>query len=129
MPTTLTGEELRFLTGVLDLARNGDVEQLRDLLDAGVPAHLTDASGNSLLMLAAYHRQAAVVQLLLERNADPERVNDSGQTALGAAVFRRDEPSVRALLAAGASPDTGARSARQVAGFFGLTDMQALLDA
>jgi ankyrin repeat protein len=129
VPTTLTGEELRFLTGVLDLARNGDVEQLRDLLDAGVPANLTDASGNSLLVLAAYHRQAAVVQLLLERNADPERVNDSGQTALGAAVFRRDEASVRALLAAGASPDTGARSARQVAGFFGLTDMQALLDA
>jgi ankyrin repeat protein len=129
VPTTLTAEEQRFLADVLDLARDGNAEQLRALLDAGVPVNLTNAAGNSLLILAAYHCHAAVVALLLEQGADVERVNDSGQTALGAAVFRQDEPIVRALLAAGASPDTGTRSARQVAEFFGLADLLALLDA
>lgn len=127
MPTALTDEELRFLAGVLDLARDGGVEQLRKLLDAGVPANLTNAAGDSLLILAAYHRHPAVVRLLLDRGADVDRVNDRGQTAIGAAVFRRDEPTVLALLAAGASPDAGGRSARQLAEFFGLADMLRLL--
>jgi ankyrin repeat protein len=123
----LTDEELRFLEEVLDLARTGDAGRLSHLLDAGVPVNLTNASGNSLLILAAYHAHAGVVRVLIERGADVERVNDAGQTALGAAVFRRAAPIVQALLAAGASPDTGARSARQVAEFFGLDDMRRLL--
>jgi ankyrin repeat protein len=129
MPAALTDQELQFLQDVLDLARAGDVEQLRFLLDAGVPANLTNSSRDTLLILAAYHVHLPVVQLLLERGADTERVNDHGQTALGAAVFRRDEPIARALLAAGADPDTGPRSARQVAQFFGLDDMTRLLDS
>lgn len=131
MPETsarLTDDEVRFLLDVLDLARSGDAGQLAALLDAGVPVNLTNAAGDTLLILAAYHSQGAVVQLLLDRGADVERVNDRGQTALGAAVFRRDEPTVRALLAAGASPDTGGRSAREVAAFFRLDDMSRLLD-
>jgi len=128
VPATLTDEELEFLLQVLDFARDGAVEQLRDVLDAGVPVNLTNAAGDTLLILAAYHRQRPVVELLLARGADVERVNDRGQTALGAAVFRQDEPMVSALLAAGASPDTGAQSARQVADFFGLTGLRRLLD-
>jgi ankyrin repeat protein len=128
VPATLTAEELAFLQRVFDRARAGDVEQLRDVLDGGVPVNLTNSTGDTLLILAAYHRRADAVALLLARGADAERVNDRGQTALGAAVFRQDEPIVRALLAAGASPDTGPRSARQVADFFGLTGMRRLLD-
>src|SRR4051812_13535390 len=125
---TLTDDEVGFLLQVLDHARDGDIEQLRHVLDAGVPVNLTNAAGDTLLILAAYHRQAPVVDLLHARGADVERVNDRGQTALGAAMFRQDEANVRALLAAGASPDTGAQSARQVADFFGLTGLRPLLD-
>lgn len=128
MPTALTDAELRFLLDVLDLARTGNVVQLRESLDAGVPVNLSTASGDTLLILAAYHVHEPTVQLLVERGADVERVNDRGQTALGAAVFRRAEPIVRTLLAAGANPDTGARSARQIATFFGLAEMNRLLD-
>jgi ankyrin repeat protein len=124
----LTDDEIRFLLGVLDLAREGDAARLGELLDAGVPVNLTNAAGDSLLMLAAYHQQLSVVQLLLARGADVERVNDRGQTALGAAVFRRCAPVVHALLAAGADPDTGPQSARDVAAFFGLDEMTRLLD-
>ena len=61
--------------------------------------------------------------MLLERDADPDRVNDRGQTALGAAVFRRSAESVTLLLDHGADPDAGARSAVDIARFFGLDDM------
>jgi hypothetical protein len=129
MPTVLTDAEHRFLLGVFDLARSGAAARLVELLDGGVPVNLTNAGGDTLLILAAYHRHLSVVPLLLDRGADTERVNDRGQTALGAAVFRRAEPIVRALLAAGAGLDTGERSARMVAAFFGLTAMTHLLEA
>src|SRR4051812_33403081 len=103
---TLTDDEVGFLLQVLDHARDGDVEQLRDVLDAGVPVNLTNAAGDTLLILAAYHRQADVVALLLARGADVERVNDPGQTPPGAAGCPPDEPICRPPLPARASPDT-----------------------
>ncbi len=67
------------------------------------------------------------MDLLLARGADVDRVNDNGQTALGAAAFRQDVAIVEALLNAGADPDAGARSARVVAQFFRLDAIAALL--
>ena len=55
------------------------------------------------------------------------RVNDKGQTALAAAVFRQSEPIVRLLLEAGADPALGPRSALAIAEFFDLPAMAALL--
>ena len=55
------------------------------------------------------------------------RVNDRGQTALACAVFRRDEGIVTALLAAGADPALGERSALVIADYFGLAEMTAIL--
>lgn len=129
MPDALSDDELAFLASVLDLARHGATTELTAALDAGVPANLTGPSGDTLLILAAYHDHPETVRALLAAGADPERVNDRGQTALGAAVFRRSSASVEALLAAGAGPDTGGRSAVQLADFFDLPDMRALLDA
>ena len=83
---------------------------------------------SSLLILAAYHDHPDTVRALLECGADPERVNDRGQTALGAAVFRQSAESVQALLAAGAGPRTGGRSAVEIAEFFDLPAMRALLE-
>jgi uncharacterized protein len=127
MTEPLTNDELAFLSGTLDLARQGRTGELAERLDAGVPVNLTGAAGDSLLILAAYHVHPDTVETLLARGADHTRVNDRGQTALGAAVFRRSAPIVTALLAAGADPDLGGQSARQIATVFGLDEMQALL--
>jgi ankyrin repeat protein len=94
-----------------------------------VPVNLTGGSGDSLLILAAYHDHPATVRMLLEHGADPDRVNDRGQTALGAAVFRRSAESVASLLEHGADPDAGGRTAVQIAEFFELEEMAALLAA
>jgi len=123
----LDDETLAFAHRTFDLARAGAREELAPLLDAGLPSNLTNDKGETLLILAAYHDHPETVRLLLERGADTARVNDRGQTALGAAVFRRSVASVRALLEHGADPALGSPSAVDVATFFELMDMLALL--
>jgi ankyrin repeat protein len=77
--------------------------------------------------VAAYHDHGDTVDLLLERGADTERVNDRGQTALGAAVFRQSAGVVQALLRAGADPHGGGRTAVEIAEFFELPEMARLM--
>ena len=127
MSKGLTEEELNFLRGVLDLAREGRTTELADVIARGVPVNLTGGSGDSLLILAAYHGHPDTVRMLLEHGADPDRVNDRGQTALGAAVFRQSRTAVELLLHHGADPHAGGRSAVEIAAFFGLDEMAALL--
>lgn len=127
MPEAFTDEELTLLRSMFDLARAGDTERLAAAVDAGIPVNLTNEAGDSLLILAAYHDHPDVVRALLDRGADTARVNDRGQTALGAAVFRRAERSVSYLLAAGADPALGPRSALDIARFFDLPEMLAVL--
>jgi ankyrin repeat protein len=124
----LTDEELTLLRSMFDLARGGETERLAAAVDLGIPVNLTNEVGDSLLMLAAYHDHPDTVRALLDRGADTARVNDRGQTALGAAVFRRSERSVTHLLAAGADPALGPRSALDIARFFDLPEMLALLE-
>lgn len=104
---------------MFDLARAGEADQLAAYVDAGVPVDLTDAQGNTLLMLAAYHGHADTVSMLAERGADPNRPNDRGQTPLAGAVFKDEQVVIGALLAAGADPDAGTPSARATADMFG----------
>jgi ankyrin repeat protein len=113
---------------LFDAARDGDAALLAAYIDEGVPANLTNGKGDTLLILAAYHTHADAVRVLLDRKADTDRVNDNGQTALGSAVVRKSTEIVTMLLDAGADPDAGARSASDVARFFKLDEMLALLE-
>jgi ankyrin repeat protein len=108
---------------MFDLARAGEGERLAAYVDAGVPADLTDASGNTLLMLAAYHGHPGTVALLVERGADANRANDRGQSPLAGAVFKDEREVITALLAAGADPDSGSPTARETAAMFGRADL------
>ena len=108
---------------MFDWAREGNDEQLAAYVEAGVPVNLTDAAGNTLLMLAAYHGHAATVSALAGLGADVDRLNDRGQSPLAGAVFKDEPEVVRALLAAGADPDTGRPTARETAGLFGRPEL------
>jgi ankyrin repeat protein len=45
-------------------------------------------------MLAAYHGHAQLVKLLMDHGADPNRVNDRGQSPLAGAVFKMEDAVV-----------------------------------
>ncbi len=122
----LSADEHDFLASMFDLARSGDLA-LAGCVGQGLPVNLTNGAGDTLLILAAYHRHASLVTALLDRGADHTRVNDRGQTALAAAVFRQDREVVERLLRAGADPLLGPQSAVDIARFFDLPEMLAVL--
>ena len=109
---------------MFDWAREGDTDRLAAYVEAGVPVNLTDASGNTLLMLAAYHGHAADGGRAGRRAAPTSTgVNDRGQSPLAGAVFKAEPDVVQALLAAGADPDAGSPTARETAVVFGQPDL------
>jgi ankyrin repeat protein len=108
-----------------DFARAGDTERLRAYVEQGVPVNLTDATGNTLLMLSAYLGHAGAVSALVALGADPDRTNDRGQSPLARAIFEGEDDVVRVLLAAGAEPDVGTPSARETAEMFDRADLLA----
>ncbi|MEJ7635010.1 ankyrin repeat domain-containing protein [Aeromicrobium sp.] len=103
---------------MFDLAREGGAEQLVAHVDKGVPVDMTDSSGNTLLMLAAYHGHGETVAALIARGADVDRLNDRGQSPLAGAIFKGEDQVVRLLLDGGADLDAGTPSARATAEMF-----------
>jgi ankyrin repeat protein len=103
---------------VFALAREGDAASLASYLDAGVPVNLTNANGDTMVMLAAYYGNDSAVTTLTARGADVDRRNDRGQTPLAGAVFKNDSTIIELLLSAGADPLAGSPSALETARYF-----------
>ena len=120
-------ETLALAHKLFDAARQGDSGLLAGYLAAGAPATLTNAAGDTLLMLAAYHGHADTVRLILQHGGDANSANDRGQTPLAGAVFKGYTEVAQALLEAGADPDAGTPSARAAAQMFERQDILALL--
>ena len=114
-------------TRLFAMAREGHTDQLVAYVDAGAPVDLRNQSGDSLVMLAAYHGHDAAVAALAARGADVNLANERGQTPLAGAVFKQETAVVRALLAAGADPAAGVPSALATAEMFANDEMTALL--
>lgn len=112
---------------LLGAARTGDLATITAYVDAGAPVDLTADTGDTLLMLAAYHGHASVVKALLERGADPEVANERGQRSLAAAVFKGHLDVIELLMGAGADADAGQPSARGTAAMFERSDILDLL--
>lgn len=127
MSTDESDEAVALAHRLLVLARAGGTDELVAYVDAGVPVDLTDARGNTLLMLAAYHGHSETVRALAERGADVDRANDRGQTPLAGAVFKGEMDVVQALVTAGADATAGSPSALETARFFERADLVALL--
>ncbi|WP_277681030.1 ankyrin repeat domain-containing protein [Saccharomonospora azurea] len=116
----LTPEQVQRVVAIaMDLAREGETTQLLEFLDHGLPVDVTDPSGNTLLMLAAYHGHAATVRALLDRGADPDRRNARDQSPIAGALFKGEDEVVAVLREAGADLDAGTPTARAAAVMFG----------
>jgi hypothetical protein len=62
-------------------------------------------------MLASYHGHAPLASLLLKHGADPNRLNDRGQSPLAGVVFKNEAEVIKILLEGGADPEIGTPSA------------------
>lgn len=80
-------------------------------------------------MLAAYNGHASTVRMLHSKGADPNKLNDRGQSPLAGAIFKNEEEVVRALVELGADPRTGAPSAIETAKVFKKSEWLDLLGA
>lgn len=73
-------------------------------------------------MLSTYHGHASLSRLLLSHGADPNRLNDRGQSPLAGAVFKNEKEIVEILLEAGADVDLGRPSAWEAVELFKKAD-------
>ena len=96
-------------TALLFAARVGDLASAKLLVAAGANVNDRDAWGVSATAMAAHAGFTDVVALLLDHGADPNG-SAPGFTALHAAIMRRDERMVRALLDRNADPNEPVRS-------------------
>lgn len=116
----LTREQTERVVAIaMDLAREGGTEQLVEFVAHGLPVDVRDPSGNTLLMLAAYHGHADTVRALIRHGADPDLRNDRDQSPLAGALFKGADDVVTVLLRAGADLDSGTPTARAAAAMFG----------
>ncbi|KAF5699586.1 ankyrin [Fusarium mundagurra] len=129
---SLTPEMIEFASRMYDAARKGDVATFEQALPAGLPPNLTNDKGDTLLMLAAYHGHAELVKVLIQHGADPNRLNDRGQSPLAGAVFKKEDAviqlswelnrntnnKIKELLDGGADPEYGQPSAAECIAMF-----------
>lgn len=80
------------------------------------------------IMLASYHGHVNLVQLLLQHNADPNRLNDRGQSPLAGVVFKHERECIEALLAGGADPEVGEPSALDACKIFKQEEFESMFN-
>ena len=91
------------LGGTVDYSNAEDT--IKMLLDHGANINLQDTVGRSALFIACWHPHPGIIKLLLQYGADPNSVNEDGQTPLilvagGAYIC---VPNMRVLLEHGAN--------------------------
>ena len=91
-------------TPLLFAARVGALASAKLLVAAGADVNETAPYGTSAMVVAAHSGHGDVAAFLLEKGADPNAAG-AGYTALHAAILRKDEKLVSALVVHGADPN------------------------
>jgi ankyrin repeat protein len=78
------------LTALHFAARQGEVESVRVLREAGADLNQPDSDGNSVLNLAILNTHYELAQFLLDKGANPNVANKDGRAALFMAIDMHD---------------------------------------
>ena len=98
----LPSENLQLL---LNAAKNGNLEELKKLIESDMDPNTTDNYNSTLLYLASEYGHLDIVKYLLEEKANPNLPNNLGITALIIASALGREDMVKFLLEHDADPD------------------------
>lgn len=114
-------------------ARNGDIEAMKKLVEAGTDINLPDSFDSTPLILAAFNNRVELFDYLINAGADIHHRNKEGATALFHAAYHGNEHMVATLLAKGADPNVATTyntTPLMEAAHFGHTSVvQKLIDA
>lgn len=111
-------------------AMEGDLTEVRSLLEAGVDINSRMTAGWTPLMISAKYGHEKVMATLLRSGADPNLQNDTGNTALMVAVAANRPDMVRGLLQSNVRLDiknSRDLDAIQMAELLGYTDILSIL--
>ena len=98
------------LTGLLAAATEGDVKEIRRLLQTEETPNQVYEDGGTALIAAAVGGHSKAAEVLLKHGAEPNQVAKDGWTALmGAAIFGHSE-TAKVLLKRGANPNQADKS-------------------
>ncbi|RDY02143.1 Serine/threonine-protein kinase HT1, partial [Mucuna pruriens] len=86
------------------LANEGDLDGIKELLDAGSDVNFTDIDGRTALHVAACQGRTDVVDLLLRQGADVDPQDCWGSTPLADALYYKNHDIVKLLEKHGAKP-------------------------
>ena len=101
-----------YLSPIHHAAKQGHLEVVRILLEAGADQNAATANGITALMFAARQGHLEVVRLLLETGADKNAAMAHGRTALMLAAKEGHLDVVRTLLKAGADMNAATADGR-----------------
>lgn len=91
-------------------AANGELKELQQELERGVPVDVQAENGTTPLFAAAFHGKLECVEFLISQGAKVDIANVAGYTPLMAAAREKHPRIVEALLIAGADPELVAES-------------------
>jgi ankyrin repeat protein len=104
MPPDFKQPGAELIDYMFDYARQGRTEPVALYLKDGYTPNVINARGDSLLIIAAYHRHPDLVALLLQQpGIEVDYQNSMGFTALTGATFKGDTEIMQQLISAGAN--------------------------
>src|SRR3954468_11795986 len=107
----------RYLPAMAVAVEHRDVQVVRGLLRAGVPADSLDVKGNPVLHDVVWGRNLALATLLLESGAHVNARDKLGNTALHIAAHTGNARVIELLLQYGADPAARDNAGRTPAGY------------
>jgi uncharacterized protein len=112
----------------LNHAREGETEQLLEMILSGLPVDSADGSQNTLLLLACYYGHVKTARMLILHGANIEKRNIRGQTPLGGVAFKGYDDVAALLLEHGADPHADSGGGATPAMFAAMFERKKMLE-
>ncbi|KAI6655803.1 Protein fem-1-like protein C-like [Oopsacas minuta] len=96
-----TGYEIRGATALWCAALGGNVNIVREILEAGANINQSNSTSSTLLLAAYHHNREEVIMCLLNRGADISIADQLGQSPFMMPVLVDDEDALRLLVTYG----------------------------